>query len=113
MKPLIDYKKFNYDVRFAYDLKPVLYQPEKLEKNFEVYYMFRDVYLSREDYEKIKKLDLRYDFTVIPPAKIGEEFIKTYGHIIRKQTLLAILKSIRFLKVKLYTFSRKKEIKMK
>ncbi len=80
MKPLIDFRKFSYDVRYAIDLKPVLFQPEMLESNFEAYLMFRDTYADEKSYKEIKKHDLRYDFTVIPPAKIGKEFIKTYGH---------------------------------
>lgn len=80
MKPLIDFEKFEAEVRYAHDLKPVLYQPEKLEKNFPAYFMYRDAYLSQEHWELIKKYGLRYDYTITPPAKIGDEFIKTYGH---------------------------------
>uniref|UniRef100_A0A7C3UCJ1 glucose-6-phosphate isomerase n=1 Tax=Geoglobus ahangari TaxID=113653 RepID=A0A7C3UCJ1_9EURY len=79
MHPVIDFKKFDYEIRYAKDLRPVLYQPEALKEDFEAYRMFRDVCLE-EDRKKIKDLDLRYDFTVIFPRKIGNEFIKTFGH---------------------------------
>ena len=79
MHPIIDFKKFDYEIRYAKDLEPVLFQPEALKEDFEAYHMFRDVCLE-EDQKKIKDLDLRYDFTVIFPGKIGDEFIKTFGH---------------------------------
>ena len=79
MRPVIDFEKFGFEIRYAKDLEPVLYQPEALKENFEAYRMFRDVCFE-EDRRKIENLDLRYDFTVIFPGKIGEEFIKTFGH---------------------------------
>ena len=44
--------------------------PEELE-NFDVYYMYRDVY---------KQNDTRLDITVIPFRPLGEEYPKTHGH---------------------------------
>lgn len=73
-------RKFKADVRWAFDLKPVLAYPDELKENFPAYYMFRDVYYSKSDYERIREHGLRYDITVIPPAKIGKEYIKTFGH---------------------------------
>ncbi len=66
------------DVRMVADLKPVLMTP--IDENFPAYYMYRDLYKNEEEGEIIRKFDLRYDITVIPPAKIGIEFIKTFGH---------------------------------
>ncbi len=80
MKPLIDFEELTPAIRFAEDLKPVLYQPEMLGENFPAYYMYRNCALSERDREKISRLNLRYDYTVIPPARIGDEYIKTYGH---------------------------------
>lgn len=71
---------FKPEIRRASDLKPVLAFPEKLNSDFEAYYMFRDIYESEEDRRKILGANLRYDFTIIPPAEIGEENVKTYGH---------------------------------
>ena len=73
-------RTFKADIRWAYDLKPVLAYPEDLKENFPAYYMFRDVYYSKKDHETIKEHGLRFDITVIPPKKIGKEFIKTFGH---------------------------------
>lgn len=71
---------FKPEIRRASDLRPVLAFPEKLKSDFDAYYMFRDIYENRRDREKILNAGLRYDFTIIPPAEIGEEKIKTYGH---------------------------------
>jgi glucose-6-phosphate isomerase len=72
--------KFKADIRKAADLKPVLAFPEALKEDFDAYYMFRDIYYSKKDHRKILDLDLRFDYTVIPPNNIGGEPIKTYGH---------------------------------
>lgn len=72
--------RFVADVRRAYELKPVLLFPEKLTHDFDAYYMFRDVYRSQRDYEMMLEHNYRYDITIIPPACIGEEYIKTFGH---------------------------------
>ncbi|MDP2945950.1 MAG: glucose-6-phosphate isomerase family protein [bacterium] len=44
-----------------------------------VYYVWRYVHL-KNDAEKIKARNLRYDITLIPPGKIDGEFVKTAGH---------------------------------
>ena len=73
-------RKFKADIRWAEDLKPVLAFPEELKENFPAYYMFRDLYYSKNDRDKILEHRLRFDLTIIPPNKIGKEFIKTFGH---------------------------------
>lgn len=73
-------RKFEGSVRRALDLKPVLAFPQSIQEDFDAYYMFRDVYYSQQDREKILEKNLRYDITVIPPNNIGGEYIKTYGH---------------------------------
>ena len=42
--------------------------------------MFRDLAKSDSELEAIKAHHLRYDITVIPPAMLGSEYIKTVGH---------------------------------
>lgn len=44
-----------------------------------VYRIYRDVALDA-DRENIHAANLEYDLTVIPPGKIGGEFVKTIGH---------------------------------
>ena len=43
------------------------------------YFMYRNVHRS-EDESVLLKNDLRFDLTVIPAAKLGNEYIKTSGH---------------------------------
>lgn len=45
-----------------------------------LYDMYREVHLSSEELEKMKAAQLRYDITVIPPAMLGPEYVKTAGH---------------------------------
>jgi glucose-6-phosphate isomerase len=71
---------FKPEVRKASDLKPVLAFPEYLTEDFDAYYMFRDSYKKDKDHERILEAELRFDYTVMLPANIGGERIKTYGH---------------------------------
>lgn len=48
--------------------------------NIDLYYMYRDMHLSKKDHEAIKESGLRYDITVIPPRMLGCEYVKTAGH---------------------------------
>jgi len=79
MKASVNFESFTPSVRYAEDLKPVLYQPEMLKENFPAYYMYRDSCLE-EHRKVILAKGLRYDYTVTPPSKIGTEFVKTFGH---------------------------------
>jgi glucose-6-phosphate isomerase len=71
---------FSAEIRWASNLKPVLAFPEALGDDFPAYYMFRNVFYSTSDKKVMDELGLRYDYTIIPPAKVGAEFIKTFGH---------------------------------
>ena len=42
--------------------------------------MYRDLAQSESDRSWLRRLRLRYDITVIPPAVICGEFVKTKGH---------------------------------
>lgn len=70
------------DIRKLYDLKDVIYDVKwfKSQQNFELYYMYRDLYKNESDHKTIKQNNLRYDITIIPPKMLGCEFIKTSGH---------------------------------
>lgn len=69
------------DVRLAKDMGEVIVDKEWLEENRKtgLYYMYRDLW-KKGDKEKIRKSDLRYDITIIPDRKMGEEYVKTKGH---------------------------------
>ncbi|WNY24173.1 Glucose-6-phosphate isomerase [Methanimicrococcus hongohii] len=45
-----------------------------------LYDMYREVHLSDAELLEMKKAQLRYDITVIPPSMLGPEFVKTAGH---------------------------------
>jgi len=70
------------DVRWLYDLDDVTCDKAWLAKaeNVPLYYMYRDLYLSKVDKDRLMDQDLRYDITVIPPRMMGMEYIKTAGH---------------------------------
>lgn len=67
------------NVREFITVKNYLKNPLSTFPRREVYYIYRDV-KRVEDSEALKNAGLQYDLTVIPPGKIGEEFVKTIGH---------------------------------
>jgi len=62
------------DIRYLNDMKEVIYDQERLKTagNPELYYMYRG--LKEEN-------DLKYNITIIPARMLGEEFVKTKGHV--------------------------------
>ncbi|MHC1594300.1 MAG: glucose-6-phosphate isomerase family protein, partial [Methanotrichaceae archaeon] len=56
------------DIRWLYDMKDVLYDQKwaASAENAELYYMYRDLYLSRADRDRLRDQGLRYDITIIP-----------------------------------------------
>lgn len=85
MKPEILYhgRKFVAEIRTVADMEPVAYDRKWIayhDKNSPAYYMFRDLWRKPSDRDLMKKAGVRYDITVIPPMKMGMEFVKTYGH---------------------------------
>ncbi|MDD1762528.1 MAG: glucose-6-phosphate isomerase [Methanothrix sp.] len=75
-------KRQDPDVRRLFDMKEVIFDKDWLAKteDFGLYYMYRDLYLSRADKDKLLMQGLRYDITIIPPGMLGCEYIKTAGH---------------------------------
>ncbi len=69
------------DIRKFSDMIPVLIDrsAEPKSKVEEMYYMYRDIHLPADE-AVIRKNNIRYDITVIPPVMIGKEFNKTVGH---------------------------------
>ncbi|WP_340819293.1 glucose-6-phosphate isomerase family protein [Methanolobus sp. WCC4] len=70
------------DIRMLHDMDEVLHDQEWLRSqgNIELYYMYRDLFKNGADHKKMVEKGLRYDITIIPPAMIGDEYIKTAGH---------------------------------
>lgn len=75
-------KRREPDIRRLFDMREVILDQEwlKTAENFELYYMYRDLFLSRSDGERLRDQGLRYDITIIPPHMLGCEYIKTAGH---------------------------------
>ncbi len=75
-------KTMEPDVRMLHDMDEVLYDKEWAEgaENLELYYMYRDLSLSRRDRDLFLEQGIRYDITVIPPLMLGREYVKTAGH---------------------------------
>lgn len=67
------------DTRTFKQIQHVLLDSIEDDPHRELYFMYRDVRL-KEDEEKIRKKGLRYDITIIPPGKLGREYVKTSGH---------------------------------
>ena len=42
--------------------------------------MYRELARNEEELRHMREFGLRYDITVIPPAKLGKEYVKTAGH---------------------------------
>ena len=73
-----DFPLIKKSERSLEDLRPYLKNPEASGPD-SVYRVWRQIQL-RQDNEKIKAANLRYDLTLIPPGKIGDEFSKTAGN---------------------------------
>ncbi|MCX6670122.1 MAG: glucose-6-phosphate isomerase, partial [Methanothrix sp.] len=75
-------KRREPDIRRLSDIMDVILDQEWAAKaeDFELYYMYRDLFLSRADGIKLRDQGLRYDITIIPPNMLGREYIKTLGH---------------------------------
>jgi glucose-6-phosphate isomerase len=65
-------------VRTLDAMRPVLLDPEAKGPEV-VYYMYRDVGFAA-DKARFHAHGLRYDITVLVPAKLGQEWNKTFGH---------------------------------
>ncbi|MDD5005144.1 MAG: glucose-6-phosphate isomerase family protein [Candidatus Omnitrophica bacterium] len=65
-------------IRTIEQMKEVL-ADDSVSQPEELYYMYRDVFCLKDD-AVIKKNKLRFDITIIKPAILGNEFMKTAGH---------------------------------
>ncbi|MDD2440328.1 MAG: glucose-6-phosphate isomerase family protein [Methanosarcinaceae archaeon] len=76
------------DIRKLVDMQEVIYDSEWLcsAKDCKLYYMYRELAKTASDLKLMQAARLRYDITIIPPAKLGKEFVKTKGHYHPKAT---------------------------
>nr|WP_321496568.1 glucose-6-phosphate isomerase family protein [uncultured Methanolobus sp.] len=75
-------KTHSPDIRMLHDMDEVVHDQPWLrsQDNFELYYMYRDLSANDADHKSIVDNSLRYDITIIPPAMLGDEYVKTAGH---------------------------------
>ncbi|WML67388.1 MAG: Glucose-6-phosphate isomerase [Methanoregula sp. SKADARSKE-2] len=66
-------------VRSIDEMRPVLADPS-CEREVPLYFMYRDCAKSDADWRWLHGHQLRYDMTVIPPAELCGEWVKTKGH---------------------------------
>lgn len=62
---------WEFGVRTISQMNEVLMEKQKFKTDYPLYFMFRSV---------AQRNGIRYDVTLIPPKKLGNEFAKTYGH---------------------------------
>lgn len=74
--------KSKKQIRRLFDMRDVIYDREWLSvmKNIDMYYIYREFYINKNDMKTMKEHGLRYDITLIPPRMLGCEFVKTAGH---------------------------------
>ena len=68
------------NIRTVLDMEGVFYRSPELDPTTPLYYMYRDLWKSKEDHIWLEHNHLRYDITVIPPKLINGEYTKTKGH---------------------------------
>lgn len=67
-------------IRLLDALTPVALEPEACRGCQEpAYYMYNGVY-RQSDADRLAGVGLRYELTLIPPRRMGREFVKTLGH---------------------------------
>ncbi len=69
-------------VRTVGDMECVLADPDgvELDSATPLYSMYRDLAMNETDREILSRQNIRYDITVIPPAVLSGEYVKTKGH---------------------------------
>ena len=78
--PVYDIGKYSGAIRTGEQMRPVL-SDSKAQVTDEAYFMFRGIFRNRADIQKaFYDNKIRYDVTIIPPARWGREPAKTYGH---------------------------------
>jgi glucose-6-phosphate isomerase len=67
-------------VRMIADMANVFARPLIVDLQTPLYYMYRDLWKTRDDRIWLERHHLRYDITVIPPGVFNGEYAKTKGH---------------------------------
>ena len=77
--PLSSFSLPSPSLRTIDDMRTVRYSPSaRYEKP--LYFMYREVSQNETDRTWMQSHAIRYDITVIPPANLDDEYVKTKGH---------------------------------
>lgn len=71
-------KEVKPNIRTREEMKKVLCDPDAPAPD-KFYYMYRDIHFEKDE-ELLRKYNVRYDITILPPFLAGSEFNKTAGH---------------------------------
>lgn len=71
-------KEVKPGIRTREEMKKVLMNPNA-DAPEEFYYMYRDIHFDKDE-ALLRKYNVRYDITILPPFLVGNEFNKTAGH---------------------------------
>lgn len=74
-----------YRARTFTELAPVYLDSQACQSQRTAYEMFNGVF-HEQDRERLSGLAVRYELTLFPALKIGQEYVKTLGHIHRPET---------------------------
>ncbi len=66
--------------RTAEQMKNVLYAPEAVPPELELYYTFHPERLPQSQADALATRHLTFSFVLLPPLRIGGEYVKTSGH---------------------------------
>jgi glucose-6-phosphate isomerase len=68
------------DIRTVAEMRAVLAAPDCNAPDDPLYFMYRDLAMTQTDRSWLEANGIRFDITVIPPANICGECVKTKGH---------------------------------
>jgi glucose-6-phosphate isomerase len=71
---------FERGCRTAHEMREVLLAPETLAPETELYYLYHLVQAPARVMQSLGQYDLTYGPVLLPPRRIGREYIKTSGH---------------------------------
>lgn len=84
MKNLLKFGKrwIKPSIRRLSEMREVVYDKTWLQRSndIDLYYMYRDLAINENERRIIHRNNLRYDITIIPPLRLGCEYVKTAGH---------------------------------
>jgi oxalate decarboxylase/phosphoglucose isomerase-like protein (cupin superfamily) len=72
--------KLEYSSRNMKDLVDVFFAPSEYQMDDEIFFLYHLKKAKKNEIRLLEEKSLKYGFTILPPKKIGNEFVKTHGH---------------------------------